>query len=212
LNVEESSYSMLWPKLQDKWVRGDITNYQDALSQLCSQIGVKSDNSAIVKLTVQEQGRLLRIFRRIEPEITEMLGSLQRLGLKLGVVTNAHNLDTEPWSECLLAQYFDVFIASDEVGLVKPEPGIYFLACNQLGIRPSEAYFVGDGGSNELSGGEQAGMKTHWWTWFLDKWPDGITPNTFVGGEWCERPRSRGAPHTRVRNPEELISEITRTV
>lgn len=210
LNVDDSSYEVLWPVLEDEWERGRVASHEDALYQLCNKAGVKPNKPEIEKLAFEFWERLLNIFRRIEPEIVDMLESLQRLGLRLGVVTNAHNADTEPWNECSLSRYFDVFIASHEVGFKKPEIEIYLLACNQLGVNPSDAYFVGDGGSDELKGAAQAGMGTYWWTWFLDKWPAGITPHTFVGGEWRERPRDRGAPYTMIRSPETLISEITR--
>ena len=50
----------------------------------------------------------------------------------------------------------DVF--SSSVGLSKPDPRIYELACEQLGVDPADCLFVGDGANDELPGAERAGM------------------------------------------------------
>lgn len=210
VNVGDAAWAELWPVLEDQWERGFIASYGDALTQLCDQVGVEPDKSEFDKLTKEFQGRTVKIFDRVEPSILDMLSRLRQMDLKLELVTNAHNLDTGRWNDCELPPYFDVYVASHEVGLRKPERDIYLLACERLGVDPTEVVFVGDGGSNELRGAEQAGLTPYWWTWFLDQWPDGITPNTIVDGEWRERPRDRGAPYPMVANADELLAEITR--
>ena len=61
--------------------------------------------------------------------------------------------------------------------VLKPDRKIYELACDRLRIEPSEAVFVGDGGSNELWGATEAGIEALWCTWFLDDWPEGRRPS-----------------------------------
>jgi putative hydrolase of the HAD superfamily len=41
-------------------------------------------------------------------------------------------------------ELFDVILDSSEVGLRKPDPAIYRLACERLGLEPSECLFVDD--------------------------------------------------------------------
>ena len=41
---------------------------------------------------------------------------------------------------------------------MKPNPGIYRLACERLGVEPSDCLFIGDGGSGELTGATNVGM------------------------------------------------------
>jgi len=45
------------------------------------------------------------------------------------------------------------------VGLCKPDPAIYRLAAERLGVETTEALFVGDGDSGELPGAERVGMR-----------------------------------------------------
>jgi putative hydrolase of the HAD superfamily len=53
---------------------------------------------------------------------------------------------------------FDHIIISAEVGVAKPEPGIFRIALEQAGVRPDEAVFVDDFYVN-IEGCEKVGMK-----------------------------------------------------
>lgn len=55
------------------------------------------------------------------------------------------------------AQYFDTVVLSSEVGLVKPQPEIYELAAERLGVAPREAVFVDDLPAN-CDGARAVGM------------------------------------------------------
>jgi putative hydrolase of the HAD superfamily len=67
--------------------------------------------------------------------------------------------DTPPlWRASPLAPLIDVLLFSSEVGLRKPEPGIYLHATDRLGVRPERSLFVGDGAYGELNGAAAVGM------------------------------------------------------
>jgi putative hydrolase of the HAD superfamily len=65
---------------------------------------------------------------------------------------------TDPRVGELLAM-FDVVVESSVVGVRKPEPRFYELACEQLGIEPSDAVFLDDLGIN-LKPARAMGMAT----------------------------------------------------
>ena len=44
--------------------------------------------------------------------------------------------------------HFDVIVESSRVGLRKPDPAIYRLVCDELGVEPAEAVFLDDRGVN----------------------------------------------------------------
>ena len=58
-----------------------------------------------------------------------------------------------------LAEGFDVFVESSVEGLRKPDPRIYQLTCERLGISPPEAAFLDDIGGN-LKAARALGMTT----------------------------------------------------
>jgi putative hydrolase of the HAD superfamily len=71
---------------------------------------------------------------------------------------NAAHVDREDEMARVLAG-FDAIVESSKVGVRKPEPRFYELACQQLGIEPAEAVFLDDLGVN-LKPARAMGMRT----------------------------------------------------
>ncbi len=94
------------------------------------------------------------------PVREEMLAVLRHLQgrYKLGCITNNVRREGHGGRPELFS-YFDVVIESAKVGLRKPDPRIYLLACDQLGVRPEETVFLDDFGVN-LKGARALGMTT----------------------------------------------------
>jgi putative hydrolase of the HAD superfamily len=94
----------------------------------------------------------------------EMLEAIRRCKAKLttGLITNNVALMNEGpgWHETVpLGDLFDVVIESSKVGVRKPDARIYELACEQLGVEPSEVVFLDDLGVN-LKPAAAMGMTT----------------------------------------------------
>jgi putative hydrolase of the HAD superfamily len=79
--------------------------------------------------------------------------------LKTGMLTNNWMHDGEGSPFQLLRPHFDVVVESSKVGIRKPEPAFYELACEQLAIEPAEAVFLDDIGAN-LKPARAMGMTT----------------------------------------------------
>jgi ribosomal protein S18 acetylase RimI-like enzyme len=86
--------------------------------------------------------------------------------IKLGLISNCTEEEIRGWSKCELAPYFDHVIFSYQVKMAKPDVRIYELACEQLSVLPEEALFIGDGGSDELNGANNAGLHAYQAIWF----------------------------------------------
>lgn len=208
LGVEDHTFNSLWSRSDTAWQLGEISSYAEALAQVCVAAGSEPDVALLSQLSDEYQLMTAQVFEKIESEIVEMVAGLKQSGLKLGIITNAGDLDTVPWFDCCLAPYFDDFIASHEVALLKRDERIFELACRRLDIRPTEVIFVGDGGGNELYGATQAGLKVYWCTWFLDRWPEGIRPSGFPGDEWRQYPITGDLPYERLTQPSDLLDKV----
>jgi epoxide hydrolase-like predicted phosphatase len=101
-------------------------------------------------------GLIGRMFAGLRPE-ESMIGavrSARRSGIRTGLITNSWGLgiyDRAP------TDLFDATVISGEVGLHKPQPEIYLLACEQLAVEPRAAVFVDDLREN-VAGAEAVGM------------------------------------------------------
>ena len=71
--------------------------------------------------------------------------------------------------ESEIYQYFDEVILSFELGMKKPDACIYDEALRRFGISPDECVFVGDGGSRELEGARNVGIKAIQAKWYTDR-------------------------------------------
>jgi putative hydrolase of the HAD superfamily len=71
------------------------------------------------------------------------------------------------WSTCPLAPQFQSTVFSCAEGVAKPDPEIYLRAVRQLSARPATTLFIGDGGDDELTGAERAGLRACRAAWFV---------------------------------------------
>jgi len=94
----------------------------------------------------------------VDFELVNYLRSL-RSRYKTGLLSNAwDDLREAITYEWKIEDAFDELIISAEVGLAKPDPRIYNLAAEKLGVMPGEAVFVDDFFENVV-GALQVGMR-----------------------------------------------------
>jgi putative hydrolase of the HAD superfamily len=96
---------------------------------------------------------------RPRPGAVDTLRELRRRGYRLGLITVCSDDVVDLWEETPFAGLFDSTVFSCAVGLRKPDPRIYRLALDELGVEAQDAIFVGDGANDELAGAERAGMR-----------------------------------------------------
>jgi putative hydrolase of the HAD superfamily len=125
-------------------------------------------------------------FLDVIPVLTEL-----RREFAVGLVTNGpRGLQREKLERAGLKDCFGAIVISREVGVMKPDPRIFAIALERLGVAPAEAIFVGDTPRTDIVGAHAAGMKTVWLNRERLALPDGITPDAEVR----ELPELRAAP------------------
>jgi putative hydrolase of the HAD superfamily len=88
----------------------------------------------------------------------ETLRTLRERGYRVGLITVCTEDVETLWPESELAGLFDAEVFSSRLGVSKPDPRIYLACCEELGVEPHEAVFVGDGANDELAGAQRVGM------------------------------------------------------
>ena len=88
----------------------------------------------------------------------EMIAAAVRIGAhyKTAILTNNVKEWTD-WREWVEAHIFDLIVDSSHEGMRKPEPEIYLLTCERLGVTPDRAAFVDDIPMN-VEGAEAVGL------------------------------------------------------
>jgi putative hydrolase of the HAD superfamily len=110
----------------------------------------------------------------VEPLMLDALDRLRAARIRTGLVSDAAADDVESWERSPLAERLDVAVFSYRIGVRKPDPRIYQLALDALEVNPTQALFVGDGGSNEHRGARDLGMQTVLVTRLAAHWPSDV--------------------------------------
>ncbi len=94
---------------------------------------------------------------RIDPRVLAYAHDLHET-YKTALVTNAHHEFLDPIvSSAHLSNVFDQIILSSRIGATKPQPRIYEVTAQTLGVMPEECIFIDDIGRN-VDGAEAVGM------------------------------------------------------
>ena len=96
-----------------------------------------------------------------------MMEAIRANGMKIGLITNCYNEETDVIRQSVLFPYFDAVCLSCELGIRKPEEAIYERCMQELSVIPDECVYVGDGGSYELETAKKLGMKPVQATWYF---------------------------------------------
>ena len=95
-------------------------------------------------LEVESERLIDRLFGGMEPDEAMIDGvrAARAAGVRTGMLSNSWGHDRYP--EKQLTELFDAWVISGEVGLRKPDPAIYELAAERLGLPPEACVFVDD--------------------------------------------------------------------
>lgn len=194
LGLNPKIFKAEWDSRRELRMNGTFPDHASVLRDILNSHGMSIDPDLIEKVHQKRVWAKTVPFQEMHPEVIELLGTLKEKGMKLGLVSNCAPEEVSSWSSTTLADYFDEFVFSYEVKVAKPSPEIYHISCKKLGVTPKEAIFVGDGGSNELVGAAEAGLKAYHATWFL--------PKTISG-------KIQGFP--KLNHPLELLDQVELT-
>ena len=89
-------------------------------------------------------------------ELPEALHPRARIGI---VSNNLLEEQTEKLQYCGLDRFIDALVVSEEAGISKPDPAIFQLALDRLGVPADEAVMVGDSWAADIVGARRAGIR-----------------------------------------------------
>jgi putative hydrolase of the HAD superfamily len=140
------------------WTSEDETSavWVGMYSLLARKLGIEADAECIARRVYDEFGDHERW--RAYPDVLPALGRLKRRGLKVGIISNWDGRLASLLRGLGLAEFLDALVCSADVGLHKPDPRIFELACERAGVEPARAAHVGDHQYADVLGAMSAGM------------------------------------------------------
>lgn len=140
-----------WAKFERNDI--DINEFDTLFSKEADKKGFQISGKQVVKLLSGD----------IRKSMVDFLLSLKE-NYKLGCITNNIQNSKDDKVNHLnqasqVMKIFDHIIESSKVGLRKPDPKIYYMSCDALGVRPEECIYLDDLGIN-LKPARKIGMTT----------------------------------------------------
>ncbi len=115
-----------------------------------------------------------------DPVVLAGLAELRRVGWRIGVVTNGSTAQRPKRVAKQLIDCVHAVCGAEEIGVGKPEPGIFHAAAKAAGAMLANGWMVGDSPSSDIAGGTGVGLRTIWISRGRD-WPlEDIEPTVTV--------------------------------
>jgi putative hydrolase of the HAD superfamily len=149
--ADHESFDEVWNRRRLERETGPIERH---LRSVAAELGLSGDIAAVLKLRRDWTTQSLVA----RPEAVPTLEELRRRGHRLGMISACSQDVPDAWGDSPFGGLFDSAVFSCSVGFSKPDPRIYELCADELGVSVEECLFVGDGANDELPGAERAGM------------------------------------------------------
>ncbi|RJK94803.1 HAD family hydrolase [Vallicoccus soli] len=131
---------------------------EDYWAAVGRDLGLPLDEDLVRRLTAQDGA----LWTRLRPDAEDLLDRLARARVRTALLSNAPAslaavARTQPW-----ASAFDRLFFSGELGVAKPDPGIYARVDEELGTAPGDVLFVDDREVN-VEAARAHGWRAHLW-------------------------------------------------
>jgi HAD superfamily hydrolase (TIGR01509 family) len=129
------------PDVEQGWIRADASaeSHRQGYNRWMNAAGIDSGLAQEMYSALSDPADA-----RFAADTEPALRALKTAGMKVAVISDIH-FDLRPsFVKNGLDGYIDHFVLSFEHGICKPEPAIFHVALDALGVQPCEALMVGD--------------------------------------------------------------------
>lgn len=148
--AREASGRAVWP---------DSVRRNAYFALLLAELGVPTEDADPVIDAMEAEDRAGSLWRVAEADTLAVLATLRGRGFALAVVSNADGRVEASLVRHGLRPSLDLVIDSHVVGIEKPDPRIFAIALERLGVSPAAAVHVGDIASIDVAGALRAGVR-----------------------------------------------------
>jgi putative hydrolase of the HAD superfamily len=160
LDVDGERFLAAWNASALERQTGVFPTVEANVRSICESLGAVPDDDAVKRALDVRLGLYRKLFHPRDGAI-ETLAAVKERGYRTALISMCAPDAPAMWRASALAPYVDTEVFSSEVGLRKPDPAIYRLAADRLGVGPGACLYVGDGAYGELSGAEAVGMTAY---------------------------------------------------
>ena len=140
------------------WTDEDRTSavWVGMYSLLCRKLGIDADAERLARRVYDEFGRPERW--RLYDDVRPAFERLHARGVRVGLISNWDRRLRGLFDGLMMCDLVETVVSSADVGLHKPDPRIFELALERLGVSARYAAHVGDHLYADVLGAESVGM------------------------------------------------------
>jgi putative hydrolase of the HAD superfamily len=143
-------------------------------SLLLDEIGIDGDRAVMGRALYDYFGHGDRW--RTFPDVVPVFERLRGAGYRLGLISNWDSRLAKLCFDMGLDRYLDSVVSSASIGLIKPDPHIFDVALERMGVAPERSVHVGDHYYADVLGARGAGI----FPVLIDRWGMGHTADVPV--------------------------------
>lgn len=129
----------------------------------CRDLGVAISEAEALSFQAVYEDEQTRL--TMTPGMTRILDLCQTRGWELGIITNGPSEHQRRKCRVLgLGRWIseDLIFVSGDCGILKPDPAIFHLARDRMGLEPETTLYVGDSYEHDMAGALAAGWCCFW--------------------------------------------------
>jgi 2-haloacid dehalogenase len=164
LGENASAVSALWrtKQLEYTWLRSLMQRHADFWQVTADALDYSLDSFGISDAALRED--LLNAYLRLDcyPEVVDVLSTLKQASLQLAILSNGSPQMLEAVAlGNKLDKLLDANLSVESVGIFKPDPRVYQLAVDELGVAPEQISFQSSN-AWDAAGAASFGFKVAW--------------------------------------------------
>lgn len=158
LEADPDAFHAAWAATAIDRQTGAAGDVEENLRTVAARAGAWPSDSQLAEV-LEARAELYRKWFVPRPGAEEVLRELRSRGTPTALISMCAPDTPALWRASPLGGLVDVEVFSCEAALRKPDPAIYLLACERLGVEASACLYVGDGAYAELTGAAAVGMR-----------------------------------------------------
>jgi putative hydrolase of the HAD superfamily len=158
VGADPADFHQLYRETNQERNRGVFGTTEETVRTMAIRLGASPGESQI-KLACVIWERMHRETLWATPSTLSTLDELKAKGLRLGLVSNASEVTVLLWPKQPMSSRIKATGFSCYLGVVKPDPQIFKVVCEDLRVRPDQCVYVGDGEDGELHAAKALGMR-----------------------------------------------------
>ncbi|MBD3289163.1 HAD-IA family hydrolase, partial [candidate division KSB1 bacterium] len=165
-DTADAAFRKVWHEHHVTW------SVLERLSIIMSGLGVTLPDGEMEELVRLHENMELEFRPDFVEGVHEAIKSLHgkyRLGVISDTIFSPGRALRQLLADEGLLDFFDVLIFSDEIGKSKPEPVMFYSACQRLGVQLDELVHIGDREHNDIAGPKNLGARAILCTAAIDR-------------------------------------------